>query len=121
MKTTVSAFFILLLLIFFTYYVSHKQEDALVPIYYKLENSERLSHKEREKVLRECLKLLKESSFIIKLGIPSGDYDKLQLLFEKAIIYINEDDTGYSFAEKECKLQLKSVLEHCDITLNNIL
>lgn len=121
MKTTVAAFLILISMILFTYYVSHKQEDALVPIYYKLEDLDKQSSEHKEEILKSCLKSLKKNAFVIKLGIPNNDYEKLRLLLEKAIIYINEDTTNYSVTEKECILQLKSVLEHCDITLNNIL
>ena len=121
MKATVTAFVILALLITFSYYVSRKQEEALVPIYYKLEDIEKQSKSKKEDTLKECLKRLKKSSFIIKLGIPSNDYDKLKLLLEKAIIYVNDDYTDYSITQKEYMMQLKSILEHCDITLNNIL
>lgn len=121
MKTTIAAFLILILLTVFTYYVSHKQEDVLVPIYYKLEDLKKQGSADKEKSLKKCLSSLKKNSFIIKLGIPSNDYDKLQLLFEKALIYIKEDTVNYRATEKECMLQLKYILEHCDITLNNIL
>ena len=121
MKATVSAFVILALLIGFSYYVSHKQEDALVPIYYKLKDVEDKSPKEKEKALKESLKSLKEHSFIIKLGIPTNDYDSLKVLFEKAIIYVNEDSAKYSAIAKEYMQELNSILDHCDITLNNIL
>ena len=121
MKATISAFFILALLIGFSYYVSHKQEDALVPIYYMLKDIKGKAPSEKEKALKESLKVLKKHSFIIKLGIPSNDYDKLSVLFEKAIIYVKEDGIKFSAIEKEYMQQLNSILEHCDITLNNIL
>lgn len=120
MKTAVSAFLILALLIGFSYYISYEQEEVLVPIYYKLESLNNSINKEEN--LKECLKLLQENDFIIKLGIPTSDYDKVHILMEKALIYLDDgDSTIFSATAKECLLQLKSLLEHCDLTLNNIL
>lgn len=118
MKTAICAFLILALLIGFSYYVSYEQEEVLVPIYYKLESLKDSIN--RETTLKECIKSLKENSFIIKLGIPNNDYDKVHILMEKALIYYN-DDTIFSAVLKECIIQLKSMLEYCDVTANNIL
>mgnify|MGYP003302172509 CR=1 FL=1 len=121
MKSTLTAFAILFILIAGSYTISKEQEKVLVPIYYKIKEMPEGNGKDSEK-LKACIKSYNDNRFIIELGIPNQEYDRLHALMKKASTALkNNNREQFAIYIEECKIYLSSMLEYCDISVLNIL
>ena len=122
MKSVIIAIIILTLMFLGSLYISNNQKNALIPVRHivdKLLYEESVSpHRE----LEECIESLNDKRFVIELGLPGDDFDKVYYLLKSALRLLDTDDkTLYYEKLEECKIYLESLIEYSRADIASIL
>lgn len=122
MKSTLIATLILSLIISISFYVSKSQADALHPIQESVDTLlEGIAPSSRDE-LQECIEKMSQRRFVIELGLPGDDFDKVYYLLKGALRLLESNDTTLYFEKlEECKIYLESLAEYSKISIASIL
>ena len=122
MKSTLIATLILSLIISISFYVSKNQADALHPIQESVDTLlEGIAPSSRDE-LQECIEKMSQRRFVIELGLPGDDFDKVYYLLKGALRLLESSDTTLYFEKlEECKIYLESLAEYSKVSIASIL
>ncbi len=128
MKSAIVATFLLILLIVTSGAVGKSQEKVLGPICENLEKlptkANQISEEVREKskeVLKDAKKDFENRSFIVEIGIPHEEAEKVHTLMEKAIIFLDtREDAMFLSSIEELRVYLKALKNYGKANLKNI-
>lgn len=122
MKSTLIATLILFLIIATSFFVSKNQADALHPIQKSIDTLlEGITPSSKDE-LRLCIEKMSRRRFVIELGLPGDDFDKVYYLLNGALRLLESNDTALYFEKlEECKIYLESLAEYSKVSIASIL
>ncbi len=122
MKSVITSIIILAIIFFGALYVSKNQRNTLTPVWRTVDGL--LANKEGSSPAQLKLRIdsLKSKRFVIELGLPGDDFDKVYYLLKSALqLSAADDKTLYYEKLEECKIYLESLIEYSKVNLASIL
>lgn len=122
MKSLIISAIILVIIFSGCFYVSKSQNDTLAPVCQAIDSLLRNAEDNPSMHLEECINALKEKRFVIELGLPGDDFDKVYYLLKSAKRFSEANDKSLFYEKlEECKIYLESLIEYSKVNLASIL
>ncbi len=128
MKSAIVAIVLLTTLVAAAGIISVTQENALSPVYKKIEalpdRVSEMNSKKREEsreTLEKALKEFEKKSFVVEIGIPHEEAERVHTLMEKALIFLDAgEDTQFLTHVEEARVYLKALKNYGKASFENI-
>ena len=122
MKSAVISLALLLAIFFCSLCITKSQSKSMEPVLDSINELISGDSASSRSLLEKSIKALEKNRFVIELGLPGDDFDKVYYLLKSAMRLLDTNDLSlYRAKLEECKIYLESLIEYSEVSLSSIL